>query len=302
MAKVENNSEKKKATRFLIVPIKKHLAHFLIIDWEKVRSMIPESEIELYHKSLTNPKKIGRYFFPRLINEESLREMKISMVVRFFLRCFFNEQLIIEDILSKKQQNYTFEYYRNRHNLKADLLPFLKSGYSLLKIKVHVRQQPNNLLLRQINKGQYNVKVNELNRYADSVFMEYVCSKIKFTGNIDIAIDEIFNVLGLNDSILKKSTLKRRYFKFREKEDDDRRLFDSKNIHAKIFDKTLFDIYADHFKHNISYSQLAIKYKYSKSTIARICNNNEVIKLYNEVTKYNTDYMDWLIDSPIKKQ
>lgn len=289
----KNPQENTNATRirFAIFPIKKHLARFLMLDWEKISSLILQDEIEEYFQKEGQARKLGLPRLPLLMHDEGMREKIIIPFLKYDADGFFNEEPMFKDASEVKIQ-----YYTNRRNLKNEFVPFLEKGYTLVKLSVPVRKI-NKYEKKQFAKSRnFSSMVKNANEFLDIYFIDYVKQKIKFAQNIDFAIAEIYSILKLTPEDIRVSTIKRAYHRHKNDQRSTRDLFERDHIHKKIWDKKLFEIYQEHVEMNVSYAILSLKYKLSKSTIARICNNQKVIDLYKKIIRLHNSYMDWFLN------
>jgi hypothetical protein len=239
--------------RNVIIPFKRHLAKYIIAEQKKVDADISSLEID---------------------------------VIRTIITSWFG-MMFDEDAYLQKTFDFTFNYYTNRRRLYPPLQIYVDKGYTLLKVTVVIKKSAKNKPECLSYDNFYN-KVELLNKLVNSEFAFYVSKMIRYH-NIDNAIDEIYNVLNLKASDLKKSTMRRNYFRgensnnFRLSKEFKLGCF---KISKSIPDSLLVEIYKEHYKQKYSYSQLAQKHSLSKSSISRICNNPKVKRLYQDLKRY----------------
>ena len=186
------------------------------------------------------------------------------------------------------------QVYKNRKNLPEDLITFVNKGYTLLKITCPIYNKVSPRAKRLIDYQSYDQNINQINELLADGFYNYTFQKEAVVRNFRATIDEVFNVLGITEDHIRKGTVRRNLTK---RKTELVRLyyfsFGEDSIHKKINNKKLWEIYRDHIEYNLSYSQLGQKYDHHKSMISRICRNEDVIKLYKEVSFDFDRFSDW---------
>ncbi|WP_372773479.1 hypothetical protein [Mangrovibacterium sp.] len=287
----------KRPTRFVILPLKPHLAKFIKVDWDRIWPLIPREETEKYIKSLSNARKLGKYKFERIYSDESMREDRICHIIdMYFMMLLDGIEPLVNDY-----DDLTIEWYKSRKNLPPELKQFVLTGYSLVKItfpikRVNKYKRKTGDYNSSIFLNTYAKRIRSINESLNSFFYDYINSKCFYHKTIDAAIEEVKAITGINESHIKTATLKRKLHSSREDHRlRSRDLFEERHLHKRIWDKELVEIYQDHIQNDISYSQLAAKYNHSKTTIARVCKNPKVIALYHDINRYHDTFFDWLL-------
>jgi hypothetical protein len=184
MDKINQNSSKKPnrtPTRFIILPVKKHLAKFLLFsDW----------------KTIKHPDPITNIYFLNYLKT-------FNSEYKWTLKYFLNENLKNENPIA------SVKYYRNRKNLSPLLESYIKKDYTLLKIELKISSSK----FIQGKKMSFTEKVNLTNNSIKYFFQELVAFYMFQHPNKKQAIDELYFYFNLTESDLKKETLRRWYYR-----------------------------------------------------------------------------------------
>ena len=184
--KIQQVKPNTEAIREIVIPIKKHLAKFILFnDWDK----------------LIHPE-----FFAKSILFVSYRRSKI------WGDSFPSHHLsqILSESIKNKNWFVSVNYNRIGSKSKSNETNIIfKNNYLLVKIKVHISSTP---YIKQ-KDNSYRDVVKAINNYFESVFDGFCYTYIELHPVKIKAIDEIYTLFRIDNNDLKKETLKRRYYR-----------------------------------------------------------------------------------------
>lgn len=185
MDKITTNQKEKQHrddTRFIIVPVKKYLANFLIYrDWKLIQHSDPIHEIAI-HFAYKEP-------FWQLIDTG-----------------FKLVELLLSERVIKQNPIVSIGLYRNRRKLDPILKDYVEKGYSLIKINVKVLGSLNKVS----NKKRIVKEIDEFNLLAASIFKNFCLDFIEGQSPKN-ALDYIFLLLKIQKKDLNKNSIIRYY-------------------------------------------------------------------------------------------
>lgn len=178
------DKSQKHPIRFVIVPLKPHLAKFLIFqDWDKLK----------------HPNKIKDFSFSYFF--EPLNSFEFYLIDRL--------AEILGEQISKRNPNFSYSLCRGKEKINPELELFKDKGYVFIKITFHIvyGSPPE----RQ-RKTTLRETVIFLNSILEHCFREFINMFLDYQSPVQ-ALDQIYNAMGLTESEIKKSTLLRYYYR-----------------------------------------------------------------------------------------
>jgi hypothetical protein len=178
--------------REFVIPVKKHLAKFMLADDLKFENPENPKQLIVYHWIETSQK---------WHHSGSIPPFEIDDLVQYL----FNECLL------KRNWFVSAEYYRKRNfSVEHRLFPYLQKNYTFLKIKVRVSTntqfKAQNTYLRRLT---FTRAVFDFNRMINNHFID-ICSKyICCQPNMTKAIEEIFLRLNIKETEIRKESILR---------------------------------------------------------------------------------------------
>jgi len=189
---IQSKSINKGVIREFVIPVKKHLAKFIIAGKPKFEN--PE-----------NPKQMIVYYW---IDTLPVWHTKVDsrLIIQFITQYFYDESLLL------KNWFVSAKYYRKRNfRIEDRLFPYLNKNYTFLKIKINISSnkftQIDSTYFKRLTFDQL---VNSFNRMIENNFLDicgkYLCCQTNKTK----AIEEIFIRLNIKESEIKKESILRK--------------------------------------------------------------------------------------------
>lgn len=179
--------------REFVIPVKKHLAKFMLAG-------------DLKFENPENPKQFIVYNWINTSKKWHHTRSTPSFEIDYLVQYLYNESLL------KKNWFVSAEYYRKRNfGVKHRLFPYLDKNYTFLKIKVrvttntHVKAQST--YFEQIT---FIRKVSSFNRIINYYFLDICSQYICCQPNMTKAIEEIFLRLNIKETEIKKESILRK--------------------------------------------------------------------------------------------
>lgn len=267
MNDINQNSKrktKKQIKRFVIVPLKKPLAKFLIADF----SFFSEEE------NRTKIYGIANWF-------ERLQTLIINESFLFI----FNGYRILN---IENREDYKATFYTYRSKLPAFLEHYINKDYSLVKFTFNVKPERENNLDKNIDE-----KIILLNQLANNIWITGIFGFIAHqkTFKEGKGIEIVFSIAGFKEQELKKTTFKRYYYKWKQTANEHNTL---KHSDKKLLtDLENFSIISKRLDDNYSYSKIAEITGMSKTKIINTCRNPDVLRFYHNVKRYSDNIFDY---------
>lgn len=232
---IQNNKNlpKSVSTRFAIIPLKKHLAKFISINWNK----ITYSNISyIWERQTISRLKLFEIFFGELFSEVY--------------------EVSILQFSSKKYLNSNFQN-------------FIDNNYKIIQFKFLVSIEP--IIIDPINKVSLHEFTKLLNDSLDRQFYAFIDNMEGKT--IESKIKHTYFVFKLDETDIKKSTLKRTYHLLRENEPFNFSKPFKNTFYPHIPDRIIILYYSQFLDGKITLKQIADELNISKSTLKNIFNN-----------------------------
>lgn len=180
--------------REFVVPVKKHLAKFMLADdlkFENPKNLLQQIFFEQINNS------------PRKWNNDIVGNYQIDWLVYYLL----NESIL------KENWFVSAKYYRKRNFSNNDrLFPYLKNNYTFIKIKVKVSKNTS----YQKYQGNYSKNLNFdqlvliFNEMINSHFIDLCDKYASCQPNRTKAIDEILFRLNIKPTEIKRESILRK--------------------------------------------------------------------------------------------
>lgn len=175
-------------TRFIIIPLKPHLAKYIIFrDWKK----------------LNHPDEVHNFTFKYFFAENRLSGFEQTMID-------YLSQLIGEKV-SERNPNFTYSIYKGRLAVNNELKLFGETkGYTFVKISFNVVYGT----IPERRKQTIIEAANSINWHLEYSFRRFL--RVFSNGQTpNQSLDQIYNVLGISDAEIKKATLTKYCYRHR---------------------------------------------------------------------------------------
>lgn len=168
-------------SRKKIVPIKKHLAKFLMFEnWDLLEYPNFNIRNEILFKYGLNERKFDDSIFVRGISS------------------------LLKEEVREKNWLISFDYYRSRKNTSGRLKQYLESGYTLMEFRVRI-----NSSTYKEKFLTYNVEIDNLNRAIKVKWEGFIKLYLINQKNKSQALQGLYKILRLTDSNIKKASVYR---------------------------------------------------------------------------------------------
>lgn len=289
-----NKNPKKQITRFIILPLKKPLAKFLISDFRFLYALLSDEQrkqqdalYETYFLKSDGRKKRNLILLRKKEPWLSKLGSLFEDLQREIVNGAFMYMLPGYRIKVIFREDYRAVYYTNRRNLPEHLKGYNQKKYSLVKFTFSVQPDEEN------RKGIPHSLKNSHLEFANNLFLFSLFKFIEKQKTIQHGIDIACEIIGLNENDIKKTTLKRYYFKWKKTGAD---LVVIPNTYdKKISDIGIFAIANKRFSENYSYSKIANTTGISKAKVIAICKNPDILRFYHDVKRYSDNYIHYFI-------
>lgn len=252
--------------------------------------------VDYYEKSSTRAKKLGRYYLPQNIEQEAWRESIVKNTLEDYLSFLLNTiRLSLETASIPDWSECQIKVIRKRKDIHPAILKFSENGYDLVKITFPIKKDT---FLKELSSiPSIEIITKNVNRSLNQTFYWYISSCVSNQNSIEQGIDHAFKMLLMLETDIKRSTIKRYLHRHRKTANIFKlaRSLNGENLHKKIYNKKLFEIYRDQIENNLSFSKLAEKYNITKSMAYRICSNPNISNFYKKVTRYHENYTEWIL-------
>jgi hypothetical protein len=295
MCKITKNppeKPKRQLKRFIIIPLQKPLAKFLITDFDFLLDCISIEDIEKFGKVLfeegrNNFRKI-RKSQPRLLAISDLLIPLQIHIVNLLFRYLLNGYRLKKIIA---RADYSATYYTNRKNLSDNLSYFVDKGYTLVKLIFPVIVKPKNNFISSPEK--FKKEVSFINEVGLSKLMEVSLRIIEDETTVNTGIEIIYSLIGLTEKDIKKSTFRKKYFDYKKKHLDAPAIF-QKNYDRNLIDYEIFDIKQLH-ENGKSQSAIARTFNISRGKVKKICDDPTIEQFYTDASRYADNYFDYFL-------
>lgn len=207
---IKEESSKRKAKRFVLLPVMKYLAKIILYDESNISKILTsqeKKEWDFFYNDSTRTAKIPFLFMQLGVLEERMKGAFIPYI----------DEILHEKSLSNPDV-FKISYCFKRKNLPEYLKNYDLKKFAFLEIEINVSSKTNSRFI-PTKPNHYDYIINCINRGLDFGFKFFVYSQLNSRGNktIEQVLNDIYTLFDLKETELKKNALIRSYYRYKSK-------------------------------------------------------------------------------------